>query len=217
MPDAFRTVRVAEGSAAPRSVVLGVDTHKGVHVAAVLDHLGGLLGTGEFPATAAGYHQLLDWVRKFGTVLRAGVECTGSYGAGLARYLATQRVPVVEVNQPDRSTRRRRGKTDAVDAESAARAVLSGIARALPKSGDGQDRPRRCPVRPPRLPAPRPAGRHVRLGAAPVALAPHSSASWAVDPDQRRGSCGPRTVPLTRRVHAAPVLRGEPRLASAAP
>ncbi|MFE1988240.1 transposase [Streptomyces mirabilis] len=71
-------------------------------------------------------------------MLRAGVECTGSYGAGLARYLATQRVPVVEVNQPDRSARRRRGKTDAVDAESAARAALSGTARALPKSGDGQ-------------------------------------------------------------------------------
>ena len=45
---------------------------------------------------------------------------------------------MVEVDQPDRSTRRRRGKTDAVDAEAAARAALSGIARALPKSGDGQ-------------------------------------------------------------------------------
>ncbi|TDC21735.1 IS110 family transposase [Streptomyces sp. 8K308] len=119
-------------------MVLGVDTHKDVHVAAVLDHLGGLLGTGDFPATAAGYRQLLDWARQRGTVLRAGVEGTGSYGAGLARYLATQRVPVVEVNQPDRSARRRRGKTDAVDAEAAARAALSGIARALPKSGDGQ-------------------------------------------------------------------------------
>ncbi|MCC2280995.1 IS110 family transposase [Streptomyces sp. ET3-23] len=138
MPAAFRTVQAAEAAASPRSVVLGVDTHKDVHVAAVLDHLGGLLDTGEFPATTTGYHQLLDWTRQFGTVLRAGVECTGSYGVGLARYLATQRVPVVEVNQPDRSARRRRGKTDAVDAESAARAALSGTARALPKSGDGQ-------------------------------------------------------------------------------
>nr|WP_079070336.1 transposase [Streptomyces griseorubiginosus] len=87
------------------------------------------------PATAAGYRQLLDWARQCGTVLRAGVECTGSYGAGLARYLAAQQVAVVEVNQPDGSTRRRCGKTDAVDAEAAARAALSGIARALPKSG----------------------------------------------------------------------------------
>jgi transposase len=138
MPAAFRTARSAGAAAAPRSVVLGVDTHKDVHVAAVLDHLGGLLDTREFPATAAGYRQLLDWARQFATVLRAGVECTGSYGAGLARYLATQRVSVVEVNQPDRSARRRRGKTDAVDAEAAARATLSGTARALPKSGDGQ-------------------------------------------------------------------------------
>ncbi|WP_371484750.1 IS110 family transposase [Kitasatospora sp. NBC_00315] len=137
MPAAFRTVQAAE-AASPRSVVLGVDTHKDVHVAAVLDHLGGLLDTGEFPATGTGYRQLFNWTCQFGTVLRAGVECTGSYGAGLARYLATQQVPVVEVNQPDRSARRRRGKTDAVDAESAARAALSGTARALPKSGDGQ-------------------------------------------------------------------------------
>ncbi|MGW0656585.1 IS110 family transposase, partial [Streptomyces umbrinus] len=69
-------------------MVLGIDTHKDVHVAAVLDHLGALLGTGEFPATAAGYRQLLDWAGQCGTVVRAGVECTGSYGAGLARYLA---------------------------------------------------------------------------------------------------------------------------------
>ncbi|MEV4591337.1 transposase, partial [Streptomyces chartreusis] len=139
MPAVFPAVHAVEPAAEPRAVVLGVDTHKDVHVAAVLDHLGGLLSSGEFPATAAGYRLLLDGARRYGTVLRAGVECTGSYGAGLARYLATQQVAVVEVNQPDRSTdRRRRGKTDAVDAESAARAALSGIARALPKSGDGQ-------------------------------------------------------------------------------
>ena len=138
MPAAVRTVQAAEAPAAPHSVVLGVDTHKDVHVAAVLDQLGALVVTGEFPATAAGYRQLLDWASQCGTVVRAGVECTGSYGAGLARYLGTQRVAVVEVNQPDRSTRRRRGKTDAIDAEAAARAALSGTARALPKSGDGQ-------------------------------------------------------------------------------
>ncbi|MFE9259259.1 IS110 family transposase [Streptomyces sp. NPDC006879] len=137
MPAAFPHIQAAE-AASPRSVVLGVDTHKDMHVAAVLDHLGALLDIGEFPATGTGYHQLLDWAGQFGTVMLAGVECTGSYGAGLARYLATQRVSVVEVNQPDRSARRRRGKTDAVDAESAARAALSGTARALPKSGDGQ-------------------------------------------------------------------------------
>ncbi|MEU3343179.1 IS110 family transposase [Streptomyces sp. NPDC006668] len=138
MAAAFRAIQAAEAPATPPSVVLGVDTHKDVHVAAVLGHLGGLLGTGEFPATLAGYRQLLNWARQRGTVLRAGVEGTGSYGAGLSRYLVSERVAVVEVNQSDRSARRRRGKTDAVDAEAAARAALSGIARALPKSGDGQ-------------------------------------------------------------------------------
>ncbi|MER6076497.1 IS110 family transposase [Streptomyces sp. NPDC001817] len=118
-------------------MVLGVDTHKNVHVAAVIDILGALLGSERFPATAAGYQQLLAWARSFGEVVRAGVECTGSYGAALARYLAVEGTTVVEVNQPDRSTRRRRGKTDAIDAEAAARAALSGRAHATPKSADG--------------------------------------------------------------------------------
>lgn len=121
----------------PPQVVLGVDTHKDVHVAAVISVLGVLLGTRSFPATAAGYRQLLAWAGSFGTVLRAGVECTGSYGAALTRYLRTEKVQVLEVNQPDRSTRRRRGKTDAVDAEAAGRAALSGQADVVPKTGDG--------------------------------------------------------------------------------
>ena len=123
---------------APREeVVLGVDTHKDVHVAAVISLIGGLLGSQSFPATAAGYRQLLAWALGFGQVNRAGVECTGSYGAALARHLRRAGVAVAEVNQPDKATRRRRGKTDAIDAEAAARAALSGQARAVPKSGDG--------------------------------------------------------------------------------
>lgn len=121
----------------PGEVVLGVDTHKDVHVVAVLSVLGTLLGTGSFPTTAAGYQQLLDWARRFGTVDRAGVECTGSYGAALTRYLRSQTITVIEVNRGDRSDRRRRGKTDILDAEAAARAVLSGRATAVAKSGDG--------------------------------------------------------------------------------
>lgn len=121
----------------PREVVLGVDTHKDVHVVAVLSVLGTLLGTGSFPTTAAGYQQLLAWARGFGTVDRAGVECTGSYGAALTRYLRSETIAVIEVNRGDRSDRRRRGKTDILDAEAAARAVLSGRATAVAKSGDG--------------------------------------------------------------------------------
>ena len=111
---------------APREeVVLGVDTHKDLHVAAVITGIGGLLGSQSFPATAAGYRQLLDWARGFGPVNRAGVEGTGTYGAALARHL--RQAGVAWRGQPARkATRRRRGKTDTIDAEAAARAVLSG-------------------------------------------------------------------------------------------
>lgn len=118
-------------------VVLGVDTHKDEHVAAVLSALGALLATSSFPTTAKGYRQMLTWARGFGTVDRAGVECTGSYGAALSRYLRSGALTVIEVNRSDRGERRRRGKTDTIDAEAAARAVLSGRATAIAKSGDG--------------------------------------------------------------------------------
>ncbi|WP_214371388.1 IS110 family transposase [Pseudonocardia sp. H11422] len=118
-------------------VVLGVDTHKDLHVAAVLSGLGALLASKSFPATAAGYRRLLAWARAFGPLRRAGVECTGSYGAALTRHLHGEGIEVVEVNQPDKATRRKRGKTDAIDAEAAARAVLSGRATATAKTSDG--------------------------------------------------------------------------------
>ncbi|MFC5001833.1 IS110 family transposase [Dactylosporangium cerinum] len=118
-------------------VILGVDTHKDVHVAATLTTMGALAGTNNFPTTTAGYQQLLQWARTFGPVRRAGVECTGSYGVALNRHLRQAGVEVIEVNQPDHGERRRRGKTDAIDAEAAARAVLSGRATTVAKSSDG--------------------------------------------------------------------------------
>jgi transposase len=98
-------------------VILGVDTHADVHVAALLSAVGGLVATASFAATAAGYRALLAWARGHGPVGRAGVEGTGSYGAALTRQLRRAGVPVIEVNRPDRAARRRRGKTDTVDAE----------------------------------------------------------------------------------------------------
>ncbi len=118
-------------------IVGGVDTHKQTHVAAVLDRVGQLLGTSEFPATSAGYRELLRWLLGHGAVSLIGVEGTGSYGAGLARYLAREGVSVVEVIRPNRQLRRRRGKSDPVDAEAAARAALSKEADVTPKSADG--------------------------------------------------------------------------------
>ncbi|QTT78091.1 IS110 family transposase [Streptomyces mobaraensis NBRC 13819 = DSM 40847] len=116
---------------------MGVDTHGEAHVAAVVCPLGQVLGTKSFPATAVGYRQLLAWARKLGTVRRAGVEGTGTFGAGLSRYLLAQHVAVFEVNRPDRSARRLLGKSDPLDAQAAARAVLSGRARARAKTGNG--------------------------------------------------------------------------------
>jgi len=123
--------------ASRRRMIVGVDTHAAKHCAAVLDVSGRLLGTREFDACAGGYRALLTWGRAFGVVEAVDVEGTGSYGAGLARYLAEQRVSVLEVQRPDRRTRRNRGKSDPIDAEEAARSVLSGKASAAPKLGIG--------------------------------------------------------------------------------
>lgn len=118
-------------------VVGGVDTHKDTHLGAVVDQVGEVLASAEFPATATGYRQLTCWMISFGTLNAVGVEGTGSYGAGLARHLISEGVPVVEVIRPNRQTRRRYGKSDTVDAVSAARAVLSGEAQHPPRGGTG--------------------------------------------------------------------------------
>jgi transposase len=117
-------------------VIGGVDTHKDVHVAAVVDDRGKLLDAEEFETTAAGYAKLLAWMQSFGTLDKVGVEGTGAYGAGLARHLATEGITVMEVNRPNRQMRRRRGKSDSVDAEAAARAALNDEATVVPKSKD---------------------------------------------------------------------------------
>jgi transposase len=106
----------------------GVDTHADVHVAAALDPIGGLLGVQEFPVSPAGYARLLGWLGGFGTVCLAGIEGTGSYGAGLARHITAAGIRVAGVDRSDRQDRRRAGKSDPLDAVSAARAAQSGRA-----------------------------------------------------------------------------------------
>jgi transposase len=118
-------------------VIGGVDTHADVHVAAVVDQVGRVLGTQAFPATAAGYRAALAWMRAHGELVKVGVEGTGSYGAGLARYLAACGIEVAEVMRPNRQARRQRGKSDAAGAVAAALAALSGEASGVPKSRDG--------------------------------------------------------------------------------
>jgi transposase len=121
-----------------REITGGVDTHKDTHTAAAVDSAGRPLGSEQFEATAAGYRELLAWLRSFGTLVLVGVEGTGAYGAGLARYLREHDVAVVEIDRPDRKARRWQGKSDPVDAEAAARAALARRRTGIPKQRDGR-------------------------------------------------------------------------------
>jgi transposase len=118
-------------------IIGGVDTHAAVHCVAAIDSTGRLLGIAEFPANDTGYGQLTRWLRAHGRLRSVGVEGTGAYGAGLARHLYQEDVSVIEVPRPDRRLRRNSGKSDPIDAEAAARAVLAGTARVIPKRADG--------------------------------------------------------------------------------
>lgn len=120
-----------------RKIVVGVDTHKYAHVAVALDQLGARVGERHVPANREGYARLEAWAASLGRVSAFGIEGTGSYGVGVASFLRRSGHRIVEVNRGDRRSRRGNGKTDTLDAEAAARAVLSGEAAAVPKSADG--------------------------------------------------------------------------------
>ena len=119
-------------------IIIGVDTHKDQHVAVALDGRGVRLDEKHVPVSTCGYEELERWSCNLGQVYAFGVEGTGSYGAGLARFLTDRSYRVVEVNRPDHSVRYRKGKSDPTDAEMAARSVLAGVADATPKSGKGE-------------------------------------------------------------------------------
>ena len=108
-------------------VVIGVDTHQDQHVAVAIDRHGVRLAECHAAATTCGYGELERWSLSLGEIRAFGIEGTGSYGAGLARFLTARGYTVVEVNLPDRSTRYRKGKSDPTGAEMAARAVQAGI------------------------------------------------------------------------------------------
>ncbi|KQN53593.1 transposase [Serratia sp. Leaf51] len=118
-------------------VILGADTHLDIHVGAVLSYAGKLLGTKVIQTNQVGYEELFDWVLTFGSLERAGIEGTGAYGAGRTRFLIKKGLDVLEINRPDRSKRRLKGKSDPLDAENAARTVLSGSTKAVPKLQSG--------------------------------------------------------------------------------
>jgi transposase len=116
----------------------GVDTHLDTHTAAVVDQVGRVLGSEQFPATPAGYAALVAWLRGFGRLTQVGVEGTGAYGAGLTRRLRDEQVTVIEVDRPHRKTRRFQGKSDPIDAIQAAKTALAGDRTGIPKQRDGR-------------------------------------------------------------------------------
>ena len=121
----------------PAEVILGVDTHRDTHAAVLVDLLGRFVAGRTFPTSRRGVRALIRWAQLLGTIRRAGVEGTGSYGAGLTRALLLERIEVIEVTRAARVGRRHLGKNDTRDAEAAARSVLSGQATAIPKGRDG--------------------------------------------------------------------------------
>jgi transposase len=120
----------------PAKVTIGVDTNKHSHIARAKDGLGRHLGQLEIETDPRGYAGLLAWAQEFGPVVTFGIEGTSSYGAGLTRLLLAQGQAVIEVLRPVRRDRRFGGKSDPIDADAAAGAVLSGKATAVPKAGD---------------------------------------------------------------------------------
>jgi len=125
---------VTEGTG---GIVGGVDTHKDLHVAAVVDEQDRVIDTRCFATTRQGYRQMLAWMRSFGELQRIGIESTGSYGAGLLRFMHQAGIAVLEVTTPDKQDRRRRGKNDDLDAQNAAHAAFAGQRTVTPRSRDG--------------------------------------------------------------------------------
>jgi transposase len=104
-----------------------------MHVAVAPDALGAQLDSREIATTAADYRSLLAWAQELGVPAFA-VEGTGSYGAGLVRFLERAGVSVFECERPRRQEHRR-GKSDLIDAALAARRLLGGERLSLPRGG----------------------------------------------------------------------------------
>src|SRR5258708_4984587 len=117
-------------------IVGGGDTPKDLYIAAIVDEQDRVIGTRSFATTRQGYRQMLAWMRSFGELQRIGIESTGSYGAGLLRFMQQAKVTVLEVTTPDKLDRRRRGKNDDLDAQNAAHAAFAGQRTVTPRSRD---------------------------------------------------------------------------------
>jgi transposase len=116
-------------------LVIGVDTHKHTHTAAVVQAVSGAVVTqATVPATPAGYQQLLQLAGRHPGQRVWAIEGTGGYGAGLTRFLATHQEQVVELDRPKRAARRHGAKSDPLDAIRAAREALGRDQLAQPRA-----------------------------------------------------------------------------------
>jgi transposase len=118
----------------PTNVIAGIDTHADTHHVAVINEHGKPLADKEFLAVGSGYRKIIEFITSHGTAIAVGVEGTGSYGAELARTLRGEGLSVLEVNRPNRAARRLKGKSDPLDAYQAAKSVLEGRTKAIPKA-----------------------------------------------------------------------------------
>lgn len=118
-------------------VIIGVGTHKSNHIAVAINTHGARLGSTSIPTTRKGYHDLQAWAAQFSYVKAFGIEGTGCCGAGLSRELLAKGHTVLDVIRPLRQLRYLHGKSDSLDAESAARLVLNGQATAFAKTQTG--------------------------------------------------------------------------------
>ena len=118
-------------------VIIGVDTHKANHIAVAIDAQGARLGCTTISTTRKGYRDLEAWASRFGQIKAFGIEGTGSFGAGLSTDLLAKGHEVLDVMRPNRQLRYLHGKSDSLDAESAARSVLNGQATTVAKAQIG--------------------------------------------------------------------------------
>jgi transposase len=120
-----------------RVIFGGADTHRDTIHLAIVDTLGRALADTEVPTTPTGYARAVRFLHAHGHPTAVGVEGTGSYGAGLTQHLTSAGITVIEVDRPDRATRRRHGKSDPIDAYAAAQATAAGRATTIPKTRTG--------------------------------------------------------------------------------
>lgn len=119
-------------------VVIGVDTHVDTHTAAVVDaRTGAVLQELTVATTPAGYQELVDLAQAHSPARVWAIEGTGSHGAGLTRYLRRGSEVIVELDRPERATRRHGAKSDPLDAARAAREAMARPVLGTPREGDG--------------------------------------------------------------------------------